>query len=217
MVNWYDPATSGNVQAVVTWSPEHKDGRFKVTTPSGVPWVFWGFTVTLTNGSSNHVGTMVWGNGAAPNQIANAYDGARRMWANSLSQSNRMLSYFSNATIKTFDDTCPTSCADGPANEIILDTASAFSPQARVMHEMGHLASFKANRDQTRSQTGQLTCFPSTAWSSSSAPCGWSLSDDEWAVISFEEAVATFFADVALYQSNAASPMTCLSSSYCGR
>lgn len=212
-VSWYDPNASGSVQTNVVWRGEHKDNRFAIRTSSGGTWQFNNGPFTLWANQTTNIGGWVWGNSGSPNALANLYDGARRMWAVSLSQSNRMNAYFSNVEVRAFDSaTCPTSCANGSANRIIMDGNSAYSPQARILHEMGHIASYRASRDQEYRQAGGYTCYPD----SSSTGCGWSLGEAEWASIAFEEGVATFLGDVALYAPWATAPHTCLSAGACG-
>jgi hypothetical protein len=136
------------------------------------------------------------------------------MWMNSLGQSALMHTAISNLEIRMFSSaTCPTSCAQLNSNRILLDDNAAFSPQARVMHEMGHIATYKAHGS---GYNGTGTCaqysFPSTS-------CGafsWDLTTAEWEAAGFEESVATHLADVALYFPNAASPHSCLSATACG-
>jgi len=83
-------------------------------------------------------------------------------------------------------------------------------PQGRVLHEMGHIASHVANPGQDRKSTGNQSCYPETT-----TGCGWSLKVAEWSCLSFEEGLATFYGDKALYAQWAREPTTCLSSGTC--
>jgi hypothetical protein len=135
------------------------------------------------------------------------------MWNDSLDASSLMVSNFTNLKIMTFTDSggtdCPTSCAVSSSNYIKLDDTAPFQPQSRILHEMGHIAAYKANAHVTTSDY----CYPNFA------PCtggGWSLAGGaEWRDPQFEEGLATFFGDRALYWSNADAPHTCLSPSFC--
>jgi hypothetical protein len=216
-ISWSDPSTNGHVEAQLIWVGENKDGYFAIRSASGAQWVFTTPHVLLRNDASQpaNLGTKVWGTTGAPNALANVYDGAARMWLQSLSQSNRMLTMMGGLEIRAFDDSCPTSCADGPANIIKLDSGSPYSPQNRVMHEMGHIASYRASRDGSFCQPGGCMFY---SWPNGdcAANGGWDLTSREWEAAAFEEAIATHFADVALYHPNAVTPHTCLSSSACG-
>lgn len=212
-VGWYDPSASSSTVAVnVVWRGEHRDGRFNLRTASGGVWQFNSPVFSVAAYQTTNIGWWTWGVSGAPNGLANLYDGARRGWVSSLSQSNRMNAYFSNVEIRAFDSaTCPTSCANGDSNRITMDDNSAYSPQARVMHEMGHIASYRASRDQSYLQAGNQTCYPNT-----NTGCGWGLDTGEWASVAFEEGMATFLADVALYWPSATAPHTCISAGACG-
>ncbi len=200
------------LQANLSWESQHKDGRFYVRSENGGQWFFPAGQVTLspntTESSPQNLGVFQWGSSAAnANQIANVYDGAWRTWQ-AFSASNRMNAYFLNVDIRAFDNSgvCPTSCAAGWNNRILLDPNSAFAPQARIMHEMGHIASYVSSRDQSFKPGGDY-CFPSTG-----TGCTWNLSTPEWSAANFEEGLATFFADTTLYGANATEPHTCYAS-----
>ena len=205
-VYWNSPG-AGNVSGKVTWHGVHKDGRFSLKTSSGGTWVFWTYPRTLVNGTTTNFGSLVWGNSSSPNSLANLYDGAVRMWKDALNYSNRMRAYFTNVEIRAYNSAaCPTSCANGANKRIIIDSAnSAYMPQGRVMHEMGHIASYvskprKSFVDYTRDGTN-----------------GWNMRSAEYASASFEEGLATFYGDTALYWYWNSEPLTCLSTGACSR
>jgi hypothetical protein len=214
-ISWTNLVTTGNITANFIWVGEHKDGRFAVRTSSGGQWVFWTPNFTLNAGGNTEIGTWTWGSSGAPNSLANVYDGAFHMWSFGLSQSNRMNAFFTGVSIYAFDDVCPTSCANGPNNRITLDTGAAYSPQGRIMHEMGHIASYKGSRDQSFTQTGNCAfySYPSMTCVTGS---GWNLTSPEWEAAAFEEGVATHLGDVCLYRAFATDPHTCLSDTACG-
>ena len=189
---------------------EHKDGRFKLRTSGGGRWVFWGqplwyLTPGTSSSSPQDVGWLTWGNSTSPNALVNLYDGAWRMWYEALRYSGLMLSRFTNVQIRAYDAAaCPTSCANGADKRIIIDSvASAFSPQARVMHEMGHVASYQSNP-----RRGLVD------YNFDSDP-GWTFTEQEWQASAFEEAIATFFGDVAIYWFANPEPRSCLSQGVC--
>lgn len=208
-ISWSDPSSSGSVAASVAWYGEHKDGRFRIATSDGGSWRWW-WSATLANGGNTSLGWGVWGSAGSEHSLSNLYSGAQRMWANSLSQTDRMNAYFSGVQIRAFDAaSCPTSCANGPSNMIIIDSdSSAYMPLHRVQHEMGHIASYRASRDQAWHQLGALDY-------GYGGSLGWNMTSAEFASVHFEEGVATMLSDVALYYQNATNPHTCLSSSFC--
>lgn len=203
-IYWYSPG-SGNISGKVTWHGEHKDGRFALKTASGGTWIFWTNARTLVNSSTINFGSLVWGNSSSPNSLANLYDGAVRMWRDALQYSNRMKANFTNVQIRAYNaGACPTSCADGGNKRIIIDSSnSAYMPQGRVMHEMGHIADYvskprKVYVNYTRDGTN-----------------GWSMRSAEYASAAFTEGLATFYGDTALYWYWNSQPLTCLSSGAC--
>ncbi len=230
-VAWADSG-SGNATVYLQWYPEHKDGRFEIRTTSGGRWFFpAGGSFTATNGGTVDRGTLYWGNSTTPNTLTNLYDAASKMWSFSLSQSNRMKSYFgskkpsgSGATtyvqIRAWldDGSCPTGAAWGHLNRICIPSSGALMPQARMMHEMGHIASYVSNRDQERKgapASAKMYEFDADGDGNTTEDQGWSAFSAEWHHVQFEEAVATAFANVALYYPHAADPDTCLSAGEC--
>ncbi len=205
-IYWYSPG-SGNISGKVTWHGEHKDGRFAIKTSSGGTWVFWTYPKTLVNATTTSFGSLVWGNSSSPNSLANLYDGAVRMWTDALNYSNRMRANFTNVQIRAYDaSACPTSCANGGNKRIIIDSAnSAYMPQGRVMHEMGHIASYVSNPRRV---------FVDYSRDGSS---GWNMTSAEYASAAFEEGLATFYGDTALYWYWNSEPLTCLSTGACSR
>lgn len=215
--NMYWSSPTMPTAASVYWTMRHWDGRFQVFTSSGATGILWFSGFNVVNGTTfsapQNLSTATWGSAGAPHQYTNAYDGAEKMWRNSLSWSTRMNSTFSNLSIRAFSDSvpyanCGTSCAFGSLNLIQLDANAAYKPQARIMHEMGHIASYKSNPFIN----GGNYCYPATA-----GTCGWSLTTAEWRAASFEEGLATFFGDTALYWGPNPEPLTCLSVGACSR
>lgn len=211
-LSWYDPSGAGLGSTVyIAWQGEHKDGRFAIKAPSGANWRFYGPVVTLGHGVYTSAGTVTWGNAGLPNPLANLYDGARRGWSASLAQSNRMRAYFSGVDIVSFGSAvCSTSCADGWNNTIHMDDQSQFQLSV-ILHEMGHIASFRSSRDQAVSLVSNY-CYPSSI---PSTACGWQHDSDEWASDAFEEAVASFFGEVALHAPSAPQAFQCRSAGVC--
>jgi hypothetical protein len=199
-------------QATLLWRGEHKDGRFSLRTNDGESWALrteaFELQAETTADDPQETGDWFWGNSASPNALANLYDSAITMW-NSLADSNRMLAYFTGLIITAFNkEACPTSCAIGAANRVIIDSpAAAYAPQARLLHEMGHIASYKSSRQQRFRQAGIGDGVYN--WPERTPTGGWWLNTSEWGAAQFEEGVATFFGDRAFYGQDARQPMTC--------
>ena len=212
VISWSTQTFPADV--VVYWKAEHKNGRFKFLHPGGSAYSLTSSAVALvdntTSGSPQNRGTMTWGSSGSPNEVANAYDGAVRMWNDALSWSNKMEANFTGLTIYAFSDTqpdsCSTSCAKGSANTVQLDANAAFKPLGRVMHEMGHIASYKSD---THTGANDYN-YPSTGSGGS-----WSTTTAEWKAASFEEGLATFFGVRAIYHQANDEPHYCNSTSVC--
>src|SRR5690606_18517219 len=106
------------------------------------------------------------------------------------------------------------SVAEGATRRVQLDSAAGFAPQARVMHELGHIASYVTHPWQfTRDYT----------WAPSSPPGApepgaagkWQFTTAEWGVSGFEEAFATHYGSVAFWNDNSVNPTSCLSTGNC--
>jgi hypothetical protein len=209
-VSWSTPGTVSGVNAYLVWNAAHKDGRFMLTDPSGVRYnLRTGNIAWLQSGVTTNIPWSVtsWGSSAAPNDIANLYDGAWRSWQ-ALRQSNRMLAYFTGLDIRAFTvpSSCNTSCAVGAENRVyIVAPNRAYS--STVLHEMGHIASYKSSRDQNF-RSGVNYCWPNTEPSGSEV-CDHSYETVEWDAAAFEEGVANFFATLSLFNSNARAPHIC--------
>lgn len=213
--NWTNYTTNGMFQ--LRWNPAHKDNRFTIKNSSGATWFFWGAVSSLTSGTTSSspqsLGTKQWGSSNSPNALTNLYEGAERMWEN-LSTSSRMNTYFTGVDIIAWDNSvCSSSCAYGDLKKIIIDSEdSAYKPQGRVMHEMGHIASHLASRDQSVKTCAYLI---SSYNYGTQTGTDWSLNSPENGCIQFEEGLATFLADTAFYSQDAVSPATCISDGIC--
>ncbi|MBS2020881.1 MAG: hypothetical protein JST92_00600 [Deltaproteobacteria bacterium] len=204
-ISWSIPGGTGDVQANLIWVGEHKDGRFAIRASDGSQYIFWTMPFTLHSHGTDSVGALSWGTENSPNPIANVYDGAWRTWRQ-FSLSNRLVTYFTGVEIRYPSSDCPTSCTSGSDKLVKLDPDSAYAPQARVMHELGHVASYVSNRDQSRSLSNDY-CYPNTGGN-----CGWSLQTAEWSQDAFEEGFATFAGDTALASPWSTAPHTCYQS-----
>jgi len=202
----------------VYWQFEHKDDRFKIRADGGGVLAKWTWEIAVTNGGVTNVGTIAAGNASAISGLANIYDGADRMWNDSLRFSGLMLSRFTGLTIRAYSDRCPTACANSGENMIWMPEGSQFRPQARILHEMGHIAAGKAAG--ARMDPGSY-CYPSQFIPGEDEDCpnaatnGWSMTSTEWRGVALKEGMATVLGDIALYWNNAVDPRSCLSAGEC--
>ncbi len=213
VIQWTTPAAPPS--AKILWKYRQKDTRFELLSASsgGIYYSTNSGTVTLTSGTTQAapqvLSTFTTGTSASPSHVANLYDGAYRQWFFALSYSGLMQNLFTGVKVRAFENTaCPTSCASGSTKTITIDsTNSALMPQGRILHEMGHIASYLS---KPFSGTGAYD-YPTQC-----TGCGsWSLQQAEWASAGFEEGFATYVGDVAMYWLFANQPTTCLSSSSC--
>lgn len=198
----------------VVWRSRHKDTRFEIRQANSTALYSFStadfpLTSGTTSGAPQVLSPMRWGNSTLPNAVINLYDGAHRTWHYAFKYSGLMESRFTNVKVIAFDSSdCPTSCADGDAKTVIIDsTGSAFQPQGRIMHELGHIASYLAQ---------PVLYTLAYDYPDECVDCGsWNLDAAEWSSAGFEEAIATFLGDVAMHWFQAPHPSTCLSSSAC--
>ncbi len=187
-------------------------------------------SVVLYHGG-NTVSTWNFGSSGAPHTLMNLYWAAWKMW-NKLKLSGRMTTYFTNVDLLAFEKTAApyyttTNCATSScalaamknltaitspqrpayANQvptIILDgnAATPYSPQTRVMHEMGHIADFLSgpNAGLVRS-TGY--CYTGIG------NCDWTYTSSEYRPTALTEGLATFLAVSAFHNDNTAETYVC--------
>jgi hypothetical protein len=223
---WYSNGTPpGAVTARLRVTYEHKDGRFRFRTTTDQAATSSSDLLALTHGTSVSSPQSIWwywGTAASPNSFANAYWAAWTLWNNRLKYSNRMLSRFTDLDIYGFDSvapcngnscaSCGTSCARGYyelggnpswANArmtVVLDANAAFSPQERVMHEMGHIADYVSR--YWRFSTGY----------DYDGNDGWSFTTPEYRPTALHEGFASFVGTSGLYDDDATEPRTCFAS-----
>jgi hypothetical protein len=203
-ISWSYP---GNLphpdQSYIAWLPTDSEGRFRVAYTNGSLRVYPSWTVTLQDGQTYNFGGMGWGT----DDWNNTYWGAAMAWYTNLIGSGWMQNQywveirgFTDHAIPGFiDEDCPSSCAVG-AHKIVLDEHAGFSPQARVMHEMGHTA--------IQTEKAWSGFKPNFSYLRDNQP-GWDYTSYEYKATAWEEADASFLANSTLYWPNAPEPYTC--------
>jgi hypothetical protein len=214
---WNRASTPAHVRAY--WHFEHKDDRFKIRSETGAGiYAKWSVPISVTNGGTVDAGTIDAGTASAISGLANIYDGADRMWNDSLKYSTRMQNIFTGLTIRAYPEECPTACASSGSNWVKIPAGAEFRPQGRILHEMGHIAAGKAAGAQMDSSS---YCYPLQEDPPSGQDCsdgssnGWGMTSDEWRGVALKEAMATVLGDIALYWSGAVDPRSCLSPDEC--
>jgi hypothetical protein len=212
---WNRAATPSHVR--VYWQFEHKDDRFKIRSETGGVLAKWTWEIAVANGGIVDAGNIYAGTSTAISGLANIYDGADRMWNDSLQYSGRMLSLFTGLTIRAYPDDCPTACASSGSNLVKIPEGAEFKPQGRILHEMGHIAAGKA---AGAGMDPGSYCYPleekgSGDTCSDGSSNTWSFTSDEWRGVALKEAMATVLGDIALYWSGAVDPRSCLSAGEC--
>jgi hypothetical protein len=194
----------------VYWIPEEVGGRYRVVTSSGGWNNMTTPTTSLTSGTgrTKNWGTYQWGTSlASANATANVYDGAQRMYNDGLDSSNAMINNYTG--VRMYMDqqaNCSTSCLWSPVNrQIYLDNLGYYAPLGRVMHEMGHAASYIAS-PAIRSNNG------SVALGCGVTGGGWTYTNSQSQCTATEEGFASFAAVVAMYYDSANDVRTCTES-----
>ncbi len=212
MISWYS-ANNAN-QGAIRWFYEHDALRFVIRSSDGSQRQAYSSAFSITNGttfnSPQAIGTFSWGSSASPNEYMNVFDGAEKMWRFALNSSYAMQSYFNGLDVWVNSNDCSTSCANGSTMIVKLDPNAEFKPQARILHEMGHIASYLSSNDQEYRFSGTYN-FPLLNQETGT----WNLTSAEWGSVQFEEGVATFFGDAAFYGPANPTPFTCNSTGVC--
>jgi uncharacterized Rmd1/YagE family protein len=198
----------------------YKDNIFRLANTAGTTMRFDTNLITTAASSSylapQNVGTWWKGGTNDPDPYANSYWAAERLWRYVLSQVGYSLDNFTDVEIRGFSNDTPgflgsqpTSGAQGATKRVQLDADAGFKPQARVMHELGHIATYLTHpwlvaSDYTWSPPGQPA-----------GPSVWGQTTPEWGVSAFEEAFSTHFGSIAFWGANAVTPTTCLSQTTC--
>jgi hypothetical protein len=194
------------------WRLRHKDGRFRVTDANDAIWV--GIIDELTPVFNDTVA-------ADPvtfpfSEPTNIYDGAQRTWWEAFQNSGLMLSRFTDVRLRWPDTLAAANnaTANGSQKRVSFNGNNAERPQARVSHEMGHIASYLAEPFTACLAYNYPTqCIGADPGTNCSG--GWSLNGPEHYCQGFEEALATYLGDASYYGHWALEPKTCNSTGPC--
>lgn len=231
-------STDDNGNYTVAWSrstfpsqigvvilPYHKDGRFFLADASGLLINDWfGFFNTAASTSPSapqDVGSHTVGSSNDPSWYDNAYWAIEWQWRFTMSVVGILQTNLTYVEIRGFADvisgylpysmdTCETSCAWGPTKKVHLDDNAGLAPQARAMHEVGHIASYVTHPWQLANGSGTIFGVNMSYGGS-----GWSPYGPEWGSGAFEEAWATHYGSATFWADDAETPTTCLSTNHC--
>jgi hypothetical protein len=196
--------------------PYHKDGRFYFANTSGQLINNWFGLVNTSSSSSpsspQNVGAWGVGSSGSPDPYYNSYWAAEWQWRSVMNLVGVLQSNFTNVQVRGFANdipgyrgTCNSSCASGADKQVQLDVNAGLEPQARTMHELGHIASYV---------THPWSVTTDYSWGGDSGNT-WCQNCAEYGDAAFEEAFATHYGSITFWGDNSTSPTTCLSSSHC--
>jgi hypothetical protein len=224
------PWSSSNLAtaAVVNIFMKEKNGRFQINNTSG-SLIGGGMSpATLVSGTTSahpqEMGLGTFGSSASPDWPTNLFYMAEYEYQFTFSRVGALVTNFTNVEIRApspsvpgFLINCGSSCASGSLKRVLIDsTDSVFAPQARILHELGHISDYLLNPYHY----GANFCWPNTAAPDGvggGTPCGWSsgANNPEFAAVSFEEGFATFSGDNTLWAPGSVHPTSCKTSTTC--
>lgn len=164
---------------------------------------------STSQANPQNIGGWQVGTSASPDPYYNAYWGAEHEWRDVLQYVGTAVNNWTGIEVRGFADNmpgflpgepAPTSGASGPTKRVQLDANAGFSPQARVMHELGHIATYVAN-------PWQIAGALNYNWGGNA---GWNQTSAEYGDAAFEEAFATHYGSIAFWWDNSTTPTTCL-------
>lgn len=200
--------------------PYHKDGRFFLANTAGQwinDWFGWVNTASSTSPSApQNVGSWTVGSSNSPSLYDNAYFAIEWEWRYTLNTVGVLQTNFTNVEIRGFADTisgylpapnsatCTSSCAWGPTKQVHFSADAGLAPQARTMHEVGHIASYVTHPWQIANSAGTILGL-----NDGYGGAGWAPDGPEWGSTAFEEAWATHYGSATFWADNADAPTTC--------
>ena len=205
-------------QIYVRIAARQKDNRFYLANTAGnVAYVKSGSFKPATGTTASapqNIGSLGVGSSAAPDLYFNAYWAGEWLWRYTMSVAGILWNNFNNVQIRGFANSisgyidshsCPSSCSWGPYNQVLLDANAGLQTQGRVMHEMGHIASYVTH-------TWHITNGTDDSWG---GHAGWGITSAEWGTLGFEESWATHYGSITLWADNSETPTTCNTTGTC--
>jgi hypothetical protein len=211
-MSWHSATTAPSFTAEVYWDGVNKDTRFLLSGPDSTMYTFDSPSFTLTSGTTAAApqdrGDVKWGTAGAPNSLVNLYHSMWMAWNFALAPSNLMQSRFTAVralAFGAFTQCGPSgSCALPGSNVVLIDPDEQYDPFT-VAHEMGHIASSRAD-----GHTGANDyCYPSTCASGSDPKSVHEFDTPEWLAATFEESFADLIGNIALWAPTAADARVC--------
>ncbi|HET8934649.1 MAG TPA: hypothetical protein VFN67_14470 [Polyangiales bacterium] len=217
------PAPMNVEVLVLSWQ---RDGRFFLANPGGQITNVTSGPIAPVDGTSAAMPQRPWatplqaGNSALPDPFFNAYWALEFEWRTVFKLVGILDQDLTNVEMRGFQDTMAgyhgtrlSSAAFGPDNQIQFDANAAFNPQARAMHEYGHIASyvtnpaFRTTGAYDWSQKAEMDL--ATMMTPVMAGGTWDYATSEWASVAFEEAFATHYGNIAFWNDDADTPTSC--------
>lgn len=180
---------------------EHSSDRFVVKSGSGG--TVTGFTANFQtiNGTTTTapqlLGTATWGSSSTSNNYADLYGGATRSWE-SLNDSSRVVNTFTGLQIWAFVSTG--TVARPKSNRVEIHSLQA-DDQFAISHEMAHVAEYKVNNFDVRSNM----CFNGEL-----PRCSHDMFSAENRSVTYNEGFADFAGGRSIYGQSATMPVACI-------
>ncbi len=201
-------------QVIVKVFAWQKESRVYLADAGGA--AYGGYTyVTLSPGATTYIFNQYWGTSVAPDEYFNAYWAAELQWRRVMELAGILQTNFTNVELRGFADTipgylspggnAPFSAAVGSLKRVQLSLDAKRRPQARVMHELGHIADYL---------TKPWTVASDATWNGGAAGA-WSATSGEWGHMAFNEAWATHYGNIAFWYDSAVTPTTCFTNQTC--
>lgn len=182
----------------VVWSLDHKDGRFQIRNSLGGYYLMRTSSKLPVIGGITDFGVPTWGTSATPNDLANLYAAAERLWRHSLSQSARLQAYFTHQETNFPAWYEPFGWDAGSDGQSVWLTSNRVY-DLTIMHEYGHVADMKSYRDQSHLMTVFGEEYNYVPPSGDPQVWPWDALSLEYRQAQLGEAKADFFKAVALY------------------
>jgi hypothetical protein len=211
-MSWHSATTAASFTAEVYWDGVNKDTRFMLSGPDATMYTFDSPNFVLTSGTTAAApqdrGDVKWGAAGAPNSLVDLYHDMWMAWTYALAPSNLMQSRFTAVrafAYGVFAQCGPSgSCALPGSNVVLMNPSEQYDPFT-VMHEMGHIASSRADSHSGANDY----CYPSTCSSNSDAKSIHLFDSPEWLAPTFEESFADLVGNIPMWAPSASDTRIC--------